>query len=141
MVKRSEVFPSKFLKAADLGGKPREVEIKRAPQEELGSGDDKEIKTVLYFNDGVTKPLPLNMTNWDSVAAIAGDDTIDWPGHCIELYPDKTLLRGVITDCIRIRPPRQKDVVQKPQPLQQPRAKVAATAAADNSDMDDDIPF
>ena len=33
MAKRHEVFPSKYLKAADLGGKPREVEIKRAPQE------------------------------------------------------------------------------------------------------------
>lgn len=135
MAKRHEVFPSRYLKAADLGGKPRDVEIKRAPQEELGSGDDKEIKTVLYFSDGITKPLPLNMTNWDSVALVAGEDTDDWPGHRIELYPDKTLLKGVVKDCIRIRAPRQRELRQKP------TAKAVAAAAADNSDMDDDIPF
>jgi hypothetical protein len=135
MAKRNEVFPSKYLKAADLAGKPRDVEIERSPQEELGSGDDKEIKTVLYFRGGTTKPLPLNMTNWDAVAAIAGDDTVDWPGNRIELYPDKTLLRGVIKDCIRIRRPQQKDLPREP------KAKAPAMATADNSDMDDDIPF
>ena len=29
MVKRSEVFPSRFLKFTDLGGKPRDVEVER----------------------------------------------------------------------------------------------------------------
>ena len=75
MAKRNEVFPSRYLKEADLGGKPLEVEVERAPQEELGSGDDKDEKTVLYFC-GMSKVLPLNITNWDSVADIAGDDTV-----------------------------------------------------------------
>jgi hypothetical protein len=132
MVKRSDVFPSRFLKAADLGGKPRDVEIKRAPQEELGSGDDKEIKTVLYFSDG-TKPLPLNMTNWDAVAGIAGDDTDNWPGHRIELYPDKTTMKGSVVDCIRIRAPRQE---MRQKPTARP-----PTSRADDDDMDDSIPF
>ena len=133
MAKRHEVFPSRFLKVADLAGKPLEVEIERAPQEELGSGAEKEVKTVLYFLGG-TKPLPLNMTNWDAVAAIAGDDTLDWPGHRLELYPTTTTLRGKTVDCIRIRRPRQKELLQKK------LEAVAASSAADN-DMDDDIPF
>ena len=65
MAKRNEIFPSKYLKATDLAGKPLVVEIERAPTETLGSGNDAEEKTVLYFRDGA-KPLPLNMTNWDS---------------------------------------------------------------------------
>jgi hypothetical protein len=132
MAKRHEVFPSRFLKQADLAGKPLDVEIERAPQEELGSGADKEEKTVLYFRGG-TKPLSLNMTNWDAVAAIAGDDTLDWPGHRLELYPTTTTLRGKTVDCIRIRPPRQKE-------LQKKLEAVTASSAADD-DMDDDIPF
>ena len=131
MVKRYEVFPSKYLKAGDLAGKPRDVDIQRAPQEELGSGDDKEVKTVLYFSDGTTKPLPLNMTNWDAVGAIAGDDTLDWPGHRIELYPSTTTMKGSPVDCIRIRPPK----------LQKTKAKAAAMAATADDDLDDDIPF
>ena len=32
MAKRNEIFPSKYLKASDLAGKPLVVEIERAPQ-------------------------------------------------------------------------------------------------------------
>jgi hypothetical protein len=74
------------------------------------------------------------MTNWDSVAVIAGDDTDDWPGHRIELYPDKTTMKGSLVDCIRIRAPRQKELRQKP------TAK-PPKPSADDDDMDDSIPF
>jgi hypothetical protein len=50
--------------------------------------------------------MPLNMTNWDSVAAIAGDDTDDWPGHRVELYPTTTTLRGNTVECTRVRAPK-----------------------------------
>src|SRR4051812_43378292 len=115
MAKRNEIFPSKYLKASDLAGKPLEVLIKDAPTEMLGSGNDAEQKTVLYFLKGV-KPLPLNMTNWDAVAAIAGDDTKDWPGHRVELYPTTTELKGKVVDCIRIRAPREKGVLSAAEP-------------------------
>ena len=49
MAKRNEIFPSKYLKASDLAGKPLVVEIERAPTETLGSGTDAEQKTVLFF--------------------------------------------------------------------------------------------
>jgi hypothetical protein len=107
MAKRNEIFPSRYLKASDLAGKPLVVEIERAPTETLGTGSEAEKKTVLHFR-GDTKPLPLNMTNWDTVATIGGDDTDDWPGHRIELFPTTTTLRGNSTDCIRIRAVKKK---------------------------------
>jgi hypothetical protein len=130
MPKRNEIFPSKYLKASDLAGKPLVVEIERAPTETLGSGGDADKKTVLYFRNGV-KPMPLNMTNWDAVAAIAGDDSNDWPGHRLELYPTTTELKGKVVDCIRTRAPQQKE--------QKPKAGPAVPPA--DNDMDDDIPF
>ena len=39
MAKRDEVFPSKYLKASDLNGKPIEVLIERADQETLKTPD------------------------------------------------------------------------------------------------------
>ena len=68
-MKRDDVFPSKYLKAADLGGKPLVVKIGSAPLETLKSSDGKEQqKIVLYFLGGTKKVLD-NATNWDSVCA------------------------------------------------------------------------
>ena len=134
MAKRKDIFPSKYLKADDLAGKPLVVEIKDAPTETLGSGNEAEKKTVLYFLNGV-KPLPLNMTNWDAVAAIAGDDTDDWPGHRVELYPTTTELKGKVVACIRIRAPQQKGHKSKAVPEVPPKDD------GKDDDMDDDIPF
>ena len=67
-MKRDDVFPSKYLKAGDLNGKPFTVKIASAPCETLKSRDGKEEqKTVLYLV-GAKKVLPLNRVNWDSVA-------------------------------------------------------------------------
>ena len=89
-MKRHEVFSSKYLKAADLGGKSSIVKISAVTYETLKSPEGKEQeKTVLTFA-GTAKLLPLNMTNWDAVADVAGDDTDEWPNKRIELYPSTT---------------------------------------------------
>jgi hypothetical protein len=61
---------------------------------------------VLHFK-GARQTLPLNMSNFDAVAAICGDDTDHWPGHKIELYPSTTALGGQMVPCIRIRRVRE----------------------------------
>jgi hypothetical protein len=136
MAKRDDVFPSKFLRAADLSGKPITVTIESAPLETLKSPEGKEqTKTVLYFKK-TKKALPLNVTNWDAVADIAGDDSDDWPGHKVELYPTTTEMKGKTVDCIRIRPPAQRElpkIKQKP-PAPKPPIPVG-------EEMDDEIPF
>jgi len=130
-MKRDEVFPSKYLKASDLNGKPIVIEIVIAPLEVLKNPEGKEQqKTVLYFKSA-KKALPLNAVNWDSVAAICGDDTDDWPGHKIELYPTKTQMGGRVVDCIRIRPPAQRELKVAP----------AKAAEPEPDDMNDAIPF
>ena len=55
------------------------------------------------------------------------------PAIAFELYPTTTTLKGKIVDCIRIRAPRQKELLQKPEPVRR--------AAGSDDDMDDDIPF
>ena len=57
---------------------------------------------VLYFNK-TKKTLPLNRVNWDSVADILGDDTDDWIGGKIELYPTTTEMAGKTVPCVRVR--------------------------------------
>jgi len=82
-MKRDEIFKSKYLRHADLKGKPAVVTITSATLETLKNGDKEQEKIVLCFK-GTPKQLPLNMVNWDSVAAIAGGDTDDWAGARIE---------------------------------------------------------
>jgi hypothetical protein len=132
MAKRDDLFPSKYLKAADLKGKPHVVEIEEAPIETFKNGSDEDRKVVLHFV-GRTKPLPLNMTNFDSVADIAGDDTKDWPGHHIEVFPTTTEMKGRVVDCIRVRKPQQGRLIP-------PRAG-AGPKPSPNQDPDDVIPF
>jgi hypothetical protein len=137
MAKRNDLFPSKYLKAADLNGRAHVVQIDRAPTETFGKGNDQEQKTVLYFRDNDQKPLPLNMTNWDAVSSTTGeDDTVNWRGHYIEVYPDTTRMQGKLVDCVRIRVPQQKDLQLKPKPGPKPNGP-----GTDNNDLDDSIPF
>jgi hypothetical protein len=133
MAKREEVFPSKYLKAPDLNRKSITVTIESAMLETLKTLDGKEqTKTVLSFR-GAKKTLPLNATNWDAVAAVTGEDDSDrWPGHAIELYPTTTPMQGKTVDCIRIRPPPQRELRPEPKTDSKP-------VPAD--EMDDDIPF
>ena len=141
-MKRDEVFPSKYLRAADLQGSPITVTIESATYETLKSKEGKEQgKTVLSFKSG-KKVLPLNMTNWDSVAAICGGDDAEWRGCKIELYPSTTPMGGKIVDCIRIRPPAQRELPKaKPRAVKPPEKATATAKAALAEEMDDEIPF
>jgi hypothetical protein len=130
-MKRDEIFPSKYLKASDLN-KPIVVTIESAPLDVLKNPEGKEQSKIVLTFRGAKKALPLNVTNWDAVAAICGEDTEDWSGGKIELYADKTRMGGKTVDCIRVRAPR--DVSAK-------TAAPPKTAAPDADDMNDAIPF
>jgi hypothetical protein len=123
MAKRDEVFPSKYLKAADLNGKPISLTIAAATLETLKTLDGKEqSKTVLSFK-GAKKTMPLNVTNWDAVALVTGEgDSDNWPGHAIELYPTTTSMGGKSMDCIRIRAPAQRELRAPAKPEPKPPA-------------------
>jgi hypothetical protein len=108
--------------------------------ETLQSKRGEERKCVLYFRNG-GKCLPLNRVNFDSCAAICGEDTDDWPGSRVELFPSRTDLRGEQVDCIRIRRPGQTDLepTKPTKPAGKPKAKPPSDDGGD--DMDDEIPF
>jgi hypothetical protein len=142
MAKRNEVFPNLNLSAADLNGKPITLTIESAPQMTLRgkNGSGEEVKTVLYFHK-TKKRLPLNRTNWDSVADITGeDDTVNWPGHRIEVYPTTTSLGAETVACVRIRAPAQGELKAAPA-AKKAKAKTPEPEMALAAEMDDEIPF
>ena len=125
--------PSKSKRSSDLKGKAITVIIHRTTRETLKSPEGKVAeKTVLYFV-GAKKGLPLNLTNWDSVAEICGEDSDDWLEQKVELYPTKVQMGGKMVDAIRIRPPAQGELKRRGGPTPE-RPSVA-------DEMEDEIPF
>jgi hypothetical protein len=104
MATKNAVFPSRYLKAADLT-EPVVVTVSEAQLEELKHQGRAAKKIVLHFKQ-TNKVFPLNKVNWDSMERVTGQsDSDNWAGCKIELYPTQTEMRGETVDCIRIRKP------------------------------------
>ena len=108
-MKLSELFPSKYAKAADLDEGPVQVTIRAISEEDVGDG----AKPVVHFDD--YKPLVLNLTNGRTIASICGsEDSKDWVGHSVELFATTTDFRGKLVPCVRIRRPRKTESSSSP---------------------------
>jgi hypothetical protein len=130
-MKVSEAFPSKYLRAADLQGKNVSVVILSAEYEQIG--DDNKI--VIYFQ-GKEKGLVLNKTNANNIATVYGDDTDDWTGGDLILFPAMVDFQGRTVEAVRVRVPPRKAAAKSP---------AAPPPAHGNGEppahMDDEIPF
>lgn len=103
-MKISEAFPSNFLKVDDLKGRRVQLTIQSVEMEEVGEGH----KPVVYFG-GQSKGLVLNKTNASMIEEIAGsDDTDDWAGVRIVLYPARVDFKGNRVPAIRVDLPVPK---------------------------------
>lgn len=106
-------FPSNYLKAADLQGRRVTVTIDKVVMEDIGG----EHKPVVKFQ-GKDRGIVLNKTNANTIVEIAGtDETDDWRGVKVTLYPTKTEFQGKRVDCIRVDYPQQNGAVPKPKPV------------------------
>lgn len=130
-MKVSEAFPSKYLSAADLSGANVRVVMQHVEMEKLG--DD--TKPVLYFK-GKQKGLALNKTNSKAIAEAYGDETDDWNGQEIILFPVMTDYQGKQVEAIRVRAPQPKDNKPSARP-----SSAEMRQGVPASDMDDGIPF
>lgn len=81
------MFPSRFIKAADLQGKDATKTIRKVTLEELEREDKtKETKGIIEFADA-KKRLVLNKTNALSIKAMFGRETDNWIGKRITMFP------------------------------------------------------
>jgi hypothetical protein len=126
-MKIGSAFPGQYLKAADLNGKRVPVVIDSVAMEDIGG----ETKPILHFR-GKERGLVLNKTNANSISMIIGtDETDDWPGKAITLFPSKTEFQGKRVDCIRVDPPARGAAMPPPPP----------EPVRDFEASDEDVPF
>jgi hypothetical protein len=116
-MKMSSVYPSNYLKAADLQGKFVSVNIAEVKIVDLGGNEE---RPVVFFEDK-KRGLVLNKTNSNAIVNAYGDETDNWNGKPLELFPTETSFQGKMVPCIRLRIPVNGQAV----PAQ-------ATAAAPN---------
>lgn len=102
-MKISQVFPSKYVAAADLNGKTVTLTIQRVTLEEMKDHDNKMIKKPVVWFEKATKGLVLNVTNAKIIANLYGDETDDWKGKRIGIYPTRVQAFGKPQDAIRVR--------------------------------------
>jgi hypothetical protein len=103
-MKMSDLFPSRFLRAVDLHGKPRVITIEKVEHEVFKDDGTEVTKAVLHLKEKGTRPVVINKTNATMLVALTGsDDDEDWAGHRIELRSEKVRSKGgKIVDSIRV---------------------------------------
>ena len=130
-MKISSAFPSNYLKAADLNGGNVRVTMNHVAMEDIG-GDH---KPVLYFQ-GKERGLVLNKTNANNISIAYGDETDQWSGRELILYPTWVDFQGRSTEAIRVRAPQPKDGQVAPPPTPPVTHEVALS-----NQIEDDVPF
>ncbi len=125
----NEAFPSKFLKASDIGDAQPVVVIKDVVMETIG--EDR--RPILYFV-GKEKGVVLNKTNATNISEAYGPDTDGWTGKKVILFTAWVDFQGKSVEAIRIRPHREAKGTVAPAFAEPPAREFAP---ADDSD----IPF
>lgn len=139
-MKMSEAFPSKYISAADVGSEPT-VQIRTVEMEQIGQGSEPP-KPVVYF-ERARKGMVLNKTNANAIAQLYGDETDNWRGKHITLFPVWTEFQGNQVRAVRIRPPDGGPQVNDPghQAPTDPPATLSNGDPLGDNPLDDDIPF
>jgi hypothetical protein len=142
MPRKSEVYPTKYFRAADLpDGWSPVVQVETCREEPFPGKRDGETvdKLVVYFR-GQKSGLVVGPVVWDQIAAVMENSGVDkfnaddyafWPGHWIELHRDRTQFGGKMVPCIRVREPNAA--------TPKPKAKAKAKKKPDLSDPADHV--
>ncbi len=145
-MKTDDFFPSNYLKATDLKGEVR-LTINHVERKEF----EDNIKPVLHFR-GAKKGLILNLTNFKTIVSVHGDETDNWPGKEVIIFPAQVPFRGQIVPAVRVKVPTgvmrpqavpqfQEQTQEVPEPVVDPFEQNGTGSAEEIGITDDDIPF
>jgi|SRR6188768_1336735 len=99
----ADAFPSRYLKAADLGDQQPIMTVDRIEYEPVGM--DKEMKLVCYFK-GQTKGMVLNATNARMLETLSNSvETDNWAGVQVKLFVADVTFQGRMVEAIRMKSP------------------------------------
>ena len=98
-MKVSDIFVTRYLRAADLGGRAPLVTVKAVSRQDFPDGP----RLVVAFEEG-SKLLSLNRTNARELARLFGDETAGWIGQRVRLVVRDVDYRGQMVPAVRVAP-------------------------------------
>lgn len=97
-----ELYPGRFVKAADFKGKKVTLRIAAVNLEELVGDKGPQVKGVISF-DATEKMWALNKTNGICLKAMFGKKVQEWVGKRVTLFPTQVkAASGEMEDAIRV---------------------------------------
>jgi len=142
-MRRNDAFPSKWLKPADLVNQAGNatspvVTIAGVRSHTFKNQNEEKLLRVIALKE-TDKEIPLNLTNWDSIATITGiDDDDQWVGWEIMLYRKMVESPNGQQWGLRVAPPCGWDKFTVPQPPAAPEQPQPVAAEEPGAD---DLPF
>jgi hypothetical protein len=92
-MKVSDAYPSNFIGAGDLDGRPVTLTVERVADPNTVKREDgqKIDKAIIYFAEKPKGPgMIVGKTNARLIRMIHGNDMARWPGKKITIYPTRT---------------------------------------------------
>ncbi len=145
---KADIFPSKYLSAADLPEEGMVLTIKQVTVERMQDGAEKPIAS---FHERNVKDMIINVTKWNTLAKMYGDESDDWHGKKIAVKPGEVKFKGDLVACIDVssrKPGEPKPAAKanggarpKGSPEAEAAIKAAREAGDDGDDFDNDLAF
>lgn len=128
------LYDSDWLRFCDLQDKPRLVTIAKVAGGEIRNAQKKSKKPIVHFKE-YAKPLALNKCNGKAIATLYTNETNNWVGKQVVLYPSQTQFGLETVDCIRVRAPGGKAAAPPPVDDESPQADEATFEPAAEPDI------
>ena len=136
-MKKNDIYPSKYLSAADVPEEGAIVTIKDVVEERMPDG---ERKPIASFVERGMKDMIVGVTKWNTIAKMYGDESDDWIGKRIRIKPGEVKFKGETVACIDVssRKPDEPKAANGKTPKGTPEAEKAIAAAARTKSGDED---
>ena len=105
----NEMYPRRYLSAAQMHGQVRTVTIDRVVQEQAFG----ETKVVVFFEEE-SQGLVLNRTNGNNLAAVFTPETDTWGGHQVVLWGTNMEFQGRQIPTIKVTLPEPERATPLP---------------------------
>jgi len=116
--KYGDLYSGNWLKAEDLQQIYTPVVLTQIRPEQIRQNDGSNRTMLCVGFHGAEKRLILNVTNYNTLLEILGQNEEAWEGHQVNLHKTTTQMAGKTVACIRIVPAQQQ--APPPQPVAAP---------------------